>query len=110
MHRRDALWQVERAARFAGPLLDNIPESDETSPLAQMTPEERLVADFQGTGLTVGPHPMSYRRADLRRARILSAQDLTRGSAWTSCSHCRLRDRAAAAGHRERICLPQPGR
>jgi error-prone DNA polymerase len=77
MHRRDAQWQVERAARFAGPLLDGIPESDERSPLAQMTPEERLVADFHGTGLTVGPHPMSYRRADLRRARVLSAQDLT---------------------------------
>ena len=43
---------------------------------AMMTPEERLVADFHGTGLTVGPHPMSYRRADLRRAHILSAQDL----------------------------------
>ena len=41
MHRRDALWQVERATRFAGPLLDNIPEGDEKSPLAQMTPEER---------------------------------------------------------------------
>ena len=78
LHRRDALWQVERAARFAGPLLDNIPESDEESPLVRMTPEERLVADFHGTGLTVGPHPMSYRRADLRRARILSAQDLAR--------------------------------
>jgi error-prone DNA polymerase len=78
LHRRDALWQVERAARFAGPLLDNIPENDEESPLALMTPEERLVADFHGTGLTVGPHPMSYRRADLRRARILSAQDLRR--------------------------------
>ncbi len=77
-HRRDALWQVERAARFAGPLLDSIPESDEKSPLAQMTPEERLVADFHGTGLTVGPHPMSYRRADLRRACILSAYDLKR--------------------------------
>ena len=76
MHRRDALWQVERAARFAGPLLDGIPESDGGSPLAQMTPEERLVADFHGTGLTVGPHPMSYRRADLRRAHVLSAQDL----------------------------------
>jgi error-prone DNA polymerase len=76
MHRRDALWQVERASRFAGPLLDGIPESDGGSTLAQMTPEERLVADFHGTGLTVGPHPMSYRRADLRRARVLSAQDL----------------------------------
>jgi error-prone DNA polymerase len=26
MHRRSALWQVERAARPAGPLLDAIPE------------------------------------------------------------------------------------
>ena len=77
LHRRDALWQVERAARFAGPLLDGIPETDTKSPLVQMTAEERLVADFHGTGLTVGPHPLSYRREDLRRARILSAQDLT---------------------------------
>ena len=77
LHRRDALWQVERAVRFAGPLLDSIPENDAASPLAPMTPEERLVADFHGTGLTVGPHPMAYRRAALRRARVLSAQELT---------------------------------
>jgi error-prone DNA polymerase len=77
LHRRDALWQVERAARPAGPLLDDIPESDTASPLAAMTPEERLVADFHGTGLTVGPHPMAYRRDDLRRARVLSAKELT---------------------------------
>ena len=77
LHRRDALWQAERAARSAGPLLDGIPESDAASPLAPMTPEERLVADFHGTGLTVGPHPMAYRRADLRRARVLSAKELT---------------------------------
>ena len=77
LHRRDALWQVERAVRFAGPLLDGIPEIDAASPLAAMTPEERLVADFHGTGLTVGPHPMAYRRADLKRAHVLSAHDLT---------------------------------
>ncbi len=77
LHRRDALWQVERAARFAGPLLDSIPESDTPSPLMQMTAEERLVADFHGTGLTVGPHPLAYRRDDLRQARVLSAHDLT---------------------------------
>ena len=76
LHRRDALWQVERAARFAGPLLDSIAESDTASPLAAMTAEERLVADFHGTGLTVGPHPLSYRRNELRRARILSAKEL----------------------------------
>jgi len=77
LHRRDALWQVERAVRFSGPLLDGISEVDAASPLAAMTPEERLVADFHGTGLTTGPHPMSYRRAELRRARILSAHELT---------------------------------
>jgi error-prone DNA polymerase len=77
LHRRDALWQVERAVRFAGPLLEGIPESATASPLAPMTPEERLVADFRGAGLTVGPHPMAYRRAALRRARVLSAQELT---------------------------------
>ena len=77
LHRRDALWQVERAARFAGPLLDGIPEIDTASPLAAMTPEERLIADFHGTGLTVGPHPMAYRRTDLKRAGVLSAYELT---------------------------------
>ncbi len=58
LHRRDALWQVERAVRHSGPLLENHPEPDSPSPLAPMTHEERLVADFRGTGLTVGPHPM----------------------------------------------------
>jgi len=72
-HRRDALWQVERAARHPGPLLEGIQELDQSSPLAAMTQEERLVADFRGTGLTVGPHPMAYRRAELERRGIQPA-------------------------------------
>ena len=28
-----------------------------------MSSEERLVADFRGTGMTIGPHPMAYKRA-----------------------------------------------
>ena len=31
-HRRDALWQVERAVRWSGPLLDELPEMDGESP------------------------------------------------------------------------------
>jgi error-prone DNA polymerase len=62
LHRRDALWQVERAVRASGPLLEQHAEPDERSPLAPMNQEERLVADFHGTGLTVGPHPMAYKR------------------------------------------------
>ncbi len=75
-HRRDALWQVERAVRWSGPLLDELPEMVEGSPLAVMTQEERLVADFHSTGLTVGPHPMQYRRAEMKRMGIYSASDL----------------------------------
>jgi error-prone DNA polymerase len=41
-----------------------------------MNTEERLVADYSGTGLTVGKHPMHYRRTELRRQHILSAQEL----------------------------------
>ncbi len=79
-HRRDALWQVERAGRPEGPLLSQQSEwlRDETdaSPLQQMDTHERLVADYAGTGLTVGRHPMHYRRAELARSRVLSAQQL----------------------------------
>ena len=38
--------------------------------------EERLVADYAGTGLTTGKHPMHYRRPELRRQKILSAEEL----------------------------------
>ncbi|MGA2355769.1 MAG: error-prone DNA polymerase, partial [Terriglobales bacterium] len=78
LHRRDALWQVERAVRWSGPLLDELPEIDGESPLAVMTQEERLVADFRTTGLTVGPHPMQYRRAEMKKMGIIRACDLAR--------------------------------
>jgi error-prone DNA polymerase len=78
-HRRDALWQVERAGRPEGPLLSQaaiLREEESSAPLKQMTTEERLVADYAGTGLTVGKHPMAYRRIELRHRDILSAEEL----------------------------------
>jgi error-prone DNA polymerase len=76
LHRRDALWQVERAIRNSGPLLEAQPEPDSPSPLERMNHEERLVADFHGTGLTVGPHPMAYRREWLTAMGIRRASEL----------------------------------
>ena len=76
LHRRDALWQVERAVRASGPLLEQQNEVDAPSPLAPMNHEERLVADFHGTGLTVGPHPMAYRREWLKAMGIRRACEL----------------------------------
>ena len=36
-------------------------------PLLPMTAEERLVADYAVSSVTTGPHPMSFRREELRR-------------------------------------------
>ena len=76
-HRRDALWQVERAAQRTGPLLETLKTDEESSPLDVMTPEERLVADFGGTGMTIGPHPMAYCREELKPLEVLRARDLS---------------------------------
>jgi error-prone DNA polymerase len=94
IHRRDALWQIERASRRPGPLLEALEESPDqrsedgtnaealkpppapSSPLSPMTSEERLIADFRGTGLTIGPHPMAYHRQEMKRQGIRSAIEL----------------------------------
>ncbi len=81
-HRRDALWQVEQAGRPVGPLFRSASTARNSAelpmPLKRMTTHERLSADFAGTGLTTGPHPIAYRRAEFRQAGIVSADDLTR--------------------------------
>jgi error-prone DNA polymerase len=94
-HRRDALWQVARVVRRAGPLLETVQQTDHltrevagledeynilpdstTSPLARMTAEERLSADYNGTRMTVGPHPMSYYRKRMTRQGVRCASNL----------------------------------
>ena len=96
--RRTALWQVEQAVRPAGALFEesqNAPRiSDlrtptsppsplhglgEASPLKPMTVPERLLADYAGTSLTIGPHPMSLRRPELALRGVLRASELTTG-------------------------------
>jgi error-prone DNA polymerase len=51
----------------------------ERSPLASMTPLERMTADYAGTSLTIGPHPMTLRRHDLAARGVQRAIDLPRG-------------------------------
>jgi error-prone DNA polymerase len=94
--RRSALWQVERAARptgelFAGQDVEDGPAADAEarpgamaaaparSPLQPMTPSERLMSDYSGSGLTIGPHPLALRRMELALRGILRAVDLPRG-------------------------------
>jgi error-prone DNA polymerase len=93
--RRSALWQVERAVRPAGEMFRNqesgirnqgwareeaagIRNQEESgnSPLRRMDAGERLHADYAGTGLTLGPHPMALRRGDLALQGVMRASDL----------------------------------
>src|SRR5438128_2552844 len=48
----------------------------EKCPLKPMTESERIVADYAGTGLTVGRHPMALRREELAMRGVLRASDL----------------------------------
>jgi error-prone DNA polymerase len=78
-HRRTALWRAERAGQSVGPLFNSIPDEHEietSTPLEPMTTEERLVADFKGTGLTMGPHPMAYHRAEMNSSGVVRTADL----------------------------------
>ncbi len=96
-NRRSALWQVERAVRPAGEMFEEgmpegqgfspashpglSPRSQASSPLPEMTVSERLVADYSGSGLTVGPHPLTFRRHELSMRGVLPAIELPRARA-----------------------------
>jgi DNA polymerase III alpha subunit len=84
--RRAALWEAERAGRPAGALYEDLPPSRDPSPLRPMSAEERLIADYEGTGLTLGPHPMAFRRGTLGRMGVSRAADLAafRHGAWVT--------------------------
>ena len=75
-NRRDALWQVERVARAAGPLYEQLHELDGNTPLVQMTLPERMDADLRGTGLTIGRHPVAIQRPELNKLGAARAADI----------------------------------
>ena len=76
MHRRDTLWETERAMRKVGPLFESMQQVDEISPLEPMTDDERLRADVRGTGVTIGKHPIAYHRERLNRMGVTPANRL----------------------------------
>ena len=80
-HRRDALWEAEHAMRPAGPLFESLetaPWPLAPGPLSPMTTPERIRADFYGTGLTIGMHPMRLCREAMRERGVLPASALKR--------------------------------
>ena len=75
--RRRDLWAA--AVPTPGPLFatgEAAPAPTPAGPLREMTADERLAADFAGTGVTLGPHPLALRRRGLARAGVVWAADL----------------------------------
>ena len=91
-HRRDALWEVEKEMRDqdlfepvaaanpttveieAGSSAPGPASKKSSSPLVPMNYPERIRADFSGTALTTGKHPMALLRPELKN--IWRAKDL----------------------------------
>ena len=74
--RRAALWEAARAIRPPGPLYEPLADPPGRSPLPEMSPTERIVADYQGTTLSLGPHPMVFHRARLAQLGVRRGTDL----------------------------------
>jgi len=74
--RRAALWQVASLETSERGLLARLSPPADRSPLARMSAAERTAADYRNAGLTVGPHPITHLRDELRRRGVLPAASL----------------------------------
>ena len=76
--RRDAMWNAAAVERDPNSLLAGVKPRPGAAPLATMSRMDETLADYVATGLTAGPHLMTYLREKLRAQRVLSADELTR--------------------------------
>ena len=67
------------SARMPVPSADGPGPGPGPAPLPQMSLLDRVRADYDGTGLTIGPHPMALARASLATRGVQRACDLPRG-------------------------------
>jgi error-prone DNA polymerase len=93
--RRATLWAV--APADPGPLFTETQRVLARHRSREMSADERLAADYAGTGVTVGPHPMALRRATLAAAGVTRASDLANVAARARVRVAGERDRASAA-------------
>jgi error-prone DNA polymerase len=90
--RREALWQATAVERdpdslLAGANTFHSPES-KAADLPRMTLLEEAMADYVACGVTVGPHLMTYVRAQLTARGVLSTIQLTDtpNGSWVKCA------------------------
>ncbi len=98
-HRRAAMWQVEAAWSDDESLFKHFANTERTdAPLAPMTLIERLSADFRGTGITAGRHPMALLRDRLPDVtRAIDLRELKTGARVTIAGSVICRQRPGTA-------------
>jgi error-prone DNA polymerase len=73
-HRRQAYWDV---AGIEQPLpLASTPVEESQPELQPLTEGQNLAADYASIGLTLGRHPLALLREQLRKQRLVTAQEL----------------------------------
>ena len=98
--RRAALWQVSALERDPRSLFAGVPPPSADSPLPEMSPIEETLADYRRSGLTTGPHVMSFLRPQLAARGVLRASDLRDvpdGRFVRTAGHCIVRQRPGSA-------------
>ncbi len=76
-HRHRARWQVA-GVEAQLPLFDGITTPEQSVTLRPPSARETVVADYAATGLSLGPHPVSLVRGQLKARRCTIARDLPR--------------------------------
>ncbi len=74
--RRRALWQTAALGRSGNALFAGVADQRDSMPLGEMSMKERIAADFAGSGMSIGPHPVSLIRPLLDRRGIVRAAEL----------------------------------
>jgi len=78
VHRREALWQSEFAIQPKGELFERPDSAFSLHPssfLRRMEGLQLVEADLKKTGISIGKHPMTFVREELKKHRILSARE-----------------------------------
>jgi error-prone DNA polymerase len=98
--RREALWQASAVERDGSSLLARVRPRRAAGPLPAMSPIEETAADYASTGLTTGPHVMTYVRDGLTARGVVAAADLDRvrhGATVRIAGHVIVRQRPGTA-------------
>jgi hypothetical protein len=117
-HRRDALWQIERVSRCAGPLLETCEETEEAGGRIDYEFFSSAAHDggrAPGRGLSQfgddrGPASLELSSPASETARYSLGRRPPPFAGWSSGARRGLRDCATASRHRQGLCVSQSGR